>query len=1021
MRKSENFSLGGPCNLPLKDALKAFLILLIVLAVAYGILLALGYTLSSSSEIAGVGLPSDWHDYPHRGIDGWTQIDLAAAGYQDEPFDFLVGKEYLSGRFPLWNPYQAMGTPLAANMVSRAFSPLQIIQDISPHWTWDLFYLLRPLIAAIFTFLFLTELGLPLYCSLLGAISFMLCGNFVWYLRLEEVPSVSMFIPALFWSTERLIKRPTYRNMVLITTFVALSILGGQPQLVFLSFAFVTLFCLFRVYSVAGDRARKISIFITAMCIGFLLSLPQLALFFEYLRNGTHGHGTAMGLNHLSFPFSINLFLPYFWGKIFDFWAEPNLGIQWGNMSSYIGAVNAILVAVSLFTLNRHKDRGIILFFFCVFVFCILKSYGFPLVHWLGNLPIINRVNFPRYSGAVWSFFVAVLAAYGLAGIGSLNKRRLLSIGAITLFIPLLMIILSLLPYVPKGRDSITFNIIALIYSGLGIISFLSVWIVVMVVLFISLRRDDRSNLKKAVILILATELIYYIPYGFDLSFKALKFLFLVFGLAGALCFVLEKKRLALCSLVIAPIVLGGLIILSPKGFPKRYDRFEPLPYMKFLKQDETIFRVFSLEGLLHPDYASAMQIQDIRHLDALYIRQYGNFVRKYLDRESHPAFFAGGVRISPHPFWDTLGALREMHTNRKYYDYVGVKYLLAKQVNPSFDIRHKNHFPADPIPLLQNKMGASFICQTERLDGISLFVGTYARVNRGKLFFRVKRSVDADKALRTVSVEAENLVNNSDVCFFFEPIRNCKGKKLYFELEFPEATPSNNIALYLSKNKIHNVTTFVNGERSSGALRFAECTRLDYAAPLSLVYDDNRVKIYRNDNVFPRAFLVFQTRVARDNDVAMKMIGETEFDFKKEAIVEGEIPENFLSLSHVKDDVPFFKPVEIINYETNTVSLRVNAEKEALLVLNDAYYPGWNAFVDGKKVHVYRVNGLFRGVFLRRGDHVVTFAYQPLSFRLGLLGTFIGLLFIIGGFLMRRAKFWPHVLHDRVEHGDKK
>jgi len=53
---------------------------------------------------------------------------------------------------------------------------------------------------------------------------------------------------------------------------------------------------------------------------------------------------------------------------------------------------------------------------------------------------------------------------------------------------------------------------------------------------------------------------------------------------------------------------------------------------------------------------------------------------------------------------------------------------------------------------------------------------------------------------------------------------------------------------------------------------------------------------------------------------------------------------------------------------------------------LGDTFYPGWRAYVDGRAVAVHCVDYVFRGVVLPPGEHEVTFVYQPLSFRLGLM-----------------------------------
>ena len=68
-----------------------------------------------------------------------------------------------------------------------------------------------------------------------------------------------------------------------------------------------------------------------------------------------------------------------------------------------------------------------------------------------------------------------------------------------------------------------------------------------------------------------------------------------------------------------------------------------------------------------------------------------------------------------------------------------------------------------------------------------------------------------------------------------------------------------------------------------------------------------------------------------------------------------------------------------------NHVSASVHADKDAFINMSQSYYPGWNAYIDGKKTSVYEVNGLIQGVFVPAGDHLVEFKFQPTIFYIGL------------------------------------
>ncbi len=65
-------------------------------------------------------------------------------------------------------------------------------------------------------------------------------------------------------------------------------------------------------------------------------------------------------------------------------------------------------------------------------------------------------------------------------------------------------------------------------------------------------------------------------------------------------------------------------------------------------------------------------------------------------------------------------------------------------------------------------------------------------------------------------------------------------------------------------------------------------------------------------------------------------------------------------------------------SYHPTRVELEVNLNSDAVVVLNDSYYPGWRATVNGEPKPVYRANINFRAVPLPAGESHVIFNYDP-------------------------------------------
>jgi len=124
---------------------------------------------------------------------------------------------------------------------------------------------------------------------------------------------------------------------------------------------------------------------------------------------------------------------------------------------------------------------------------------------------------------------------------------------------------------------------------------------------------------------------------------------------------------------------------------------------------------------------------------------------------------------------------------------------------------------------------------------------------------------------------------------------------------------------------------------------------------------------IYENKNVLSRAFLVDPERINSEMFSASDLISDS-----------GE------------------NKVEVNNPSNNKVVVNVKNDREAYLILTDTFYPGWSAYVDGSKKEIIETKNAFRAVYLEKGDHEVTFAYEPKSFLAGLFLSVISLLIIL-------------------------
>lgn len=85
---------------------------------------------------------------------------------------------------------------------------------------------------------------------------------------------------------------------------------------------------------------------------------------------------------------------------------------------------------------------------------------------------------------------------------------------------------------------------------------------------------------------------------------------------------------------------------------------------------------------------------------------------------------------------------------------------------------------------------------------------------------------------------------------------------------------------------------------------------------------------------------------------------------------------------------------VNITKYEPSKVEVSFTEAKDKTLLLADTWYPGWNAYINGKKTTIDKCEGIFRCLKINSDSGKVVYKYEPESFRIGALisGVSLGL-----------------------------
>lgn len=143
-------------------------------------------------------------------------------------------------------------------------------------------------------------------------------------------------------------------------------------------------------------------------------------------------------------------------------------------------------------------------------------------------------------------------------------------------------------------------------------------------------------------------------------------------------------------------------------------------------------------------------------------------------------------------------------------------------------------------------------------------------------------------------------------------------------------------------------------------------------AKQYSLAFDDAKahVRVYRNTKAFPNAYLSPALTGTQKPEVWSELVTQTD-DRKLLANAHAAGIPTTVAANSTQGSAR-------IEDQTNTsVRIAVKAGKPSVLVLTDTEYHNWTASIDGKPVHIGRVNDVVRGIVVPRGESTVVFNYH--------------------------------------------
>ncbi len=354
------------------------------------------------------------HTAPGR-APGLPTID-GNAGFTAQALGWRAAEDWLHGHVPWWNPYEAVGTPLAGEMQSGAFFPPTLLVALPGGML--LLQVLLECTAGVSSYFLALRLGVGRTFATAAGVAFGLCGTFAWFGHAPVRPVA--FLPLMLIGVERSVEAAAGGRRFgwrLLAVSLALAVLAGFPETAFLEILLVALWAAVRLATL--DRrcvpaaGRKLA---AGVATGAALSAPLWVAFLDYLPSAdVGGHTGALALQSLP-PIGIGqVLLPYSLGPIFAFTTGPHgaaLGALWGSVGGFLSATVA---AAALVGLLGRRLRALRVALGAWIALCLLRTFGLaPLVHALAAVPGLHDAALYRYADPTWELAAILLAALGL-------------------------------------------------------------------------------------------------------------------------------------------------------------------------------------------------------------------------------------------------------------------------------------------------------------------------------------------------------------------------------------------------------------------------------------------------------------------------------------------------------------------------------------------------------------------------------------------------------------------------------
>lgn len=899
--------------------------------------------------------------------------ELRDPALQMQPWRLFARQEFARGAFPLWNPLNGCGAPHFANAQTAVLSPLSVAFYALPlRYALLLGPIVKLLLGALFTYLFLRRLALSFWPALTGAVAYAWSGYGVLLVTLHH-PTAALALPAGLWCVDvactRLRERSphAWRALAGLVLAFALCIYTGEPA-VFTSCALVvgawTCLRLHADWRAAGGSGTEFkracargAIVAVAAVLAAGLGALQLVPYFEYLHVSTAAASAArlVPLDGASWPF---LFFPNLLGnpvKAAPGWPDgPPLGLE--HAGGLATSALVVFLAIASFAWCL-RSRAHVFFAALALAWCAYAFDAFGLMRALDGIGAGLSAGTLARSFPAGTFAVCVCAAFALEHLGAVRGRaRLLATIALALGA-----VLAAWFAQHAGLARLEHFLARTAAPGD----------------FVAYARDHVRTMT----LLFAAGIACVLATAWCASASAI----------GAR--LASAARLAVLACVFLP--WGWMLRNYNTTVPDRFvfPRTEALDRLRSAVGDE---RVLVIGGDTLPANTNLVYGVDLptiddglglAHYDALWTRHFGAF--PHADAPARALVARRATRAG-------LGLLgiRRVLTKGTWLPvettFAGVEWNESE--------RFRAGAIAPGVDIVQ-----TFTATANDLQAIRVEVATDRRANRSTLWFTLT-DLDEKRVVDQQSLDVSNLRDDAngrcELVFRFDPQPRSRSHRFALTLASPDATSSQCVTALATREfgRVEEaVLTRALGEHVAGELRVAG-ERVQGGLVLDLSYNREffrRITEFAGSTLWAyepcagRFQVVTRALAAATPAAAIDATCAPDFDPTRTVV----LPNEAVHALDLTARGPEEAELVVLERDAGHTRLAVRRSLPGWLVAAQTFHPGWRAYVNGREVPLLRANGAFQAVELAAGASEVEFVYAPKSFETGLSLTLASLL----------------------------